>query len=285
MAERYTYNAIAEHPIIPEFDDNEEKFKWNGALLNLSDLPVSDYTKTIYNVAGSVTPEPALESNFITISLANSAETYEVVATMENPSDRNITVTVTVDGESGPVSVVIPAGSTTAKKAISRPSSSSRPTMEDPSVDPVRDDTYSYKVTIEEPVTNKFRAYYGTYLEKNLSAITSEDVSTMDLDMVDSEGVLLKFEIPPRDIEHITDADIENYKYALTLAIPKAIYDGGSYSLLEHTFQSESGFVKREDIVMNSKQYTLLTRTSEGTEFVSRYMKTIEYQFDLKYTE
>lgn len=281
MAERYTYNAIAEHPIIPEFDDNEEKFKWNGALLNLSDLPVSDYTKTVYNVAGSVTPEP----NLITISLDNTAETYEVVATMEYPSDRDITVTVTVEGEAAPVSVVVPAGSMSAKKAISRLSSSSRPAMDNPSVSPVKDDTYTYHVSVVEPVTDKFKAYYGTYLEKRLSGITPEDVTTMDLDIVDAEGVLLKFEIPPRDIEHITEADIENYKYALTLAVPKDIYDGGNYSLLEHAFQSESGFVKREDIVLNSKQYTLLTRTSDGTEFVSRYMRTIEYQFDLKHTE
>lgn len=285
MAERYTYNAIAEHPIIPEFDDNEEKFKWNGALLNLSDLPFSEYTKTIYNVAGSVTPEPTVVPNLITLSLENTAETYEVVATMEYPSDRDITVTVTVEGESGPVSVVVPAGSMSEKKAISRPSSSSRPAISNPSVDPVKDDTYTYQVTVEEPITDKFRAYFGTYLEKNLSGITPEDVVTMDLDMVDSVGVLLKFEIPPRDVEHITDSEMENYRYALSLAIPKAIYDGGNYSLLEHTFQSESGFVKKEDIVLNSKQYTLLTRTSDGTEFVSRYMRTIEYQFDLKYTE
>ena len=79
MAERYTYNAIAEHPIIPEFDDTEEKFKWNGALLNLSDLPFNEYTKTIYNISGEITGDTKVLTNTVTLDCVNTGDTYEVV--------------------------------------------------------------------------------------------------------------------------------------------------------------------------------------------------------------
>lgn len=289
MAERYTYNAIAEHPIIPEFDDNEEKFKWNGALLNLSDLPFSEYTKTVFQVSGSTpgpSPEPtgSTKTNVITVECVNTGDTYEVVATLQYPSESQVMVMVTVSDVASPVSVIIPAGSITAKESTQVPTTSPRPTLSNPSVDPVKDDTYTYQVTLPEPITDKFKAYYGVILQKRLSGLTSSDVLNMDVVLIDVDGMRLTYEIPSRDVE-ITEQEVENYKYALILAIPKSIYDGGNYSFLEHTFQSPSEFVKKEDMVLGTSQYTVLDRTSEGMQFVSRYMATIEYEFDLKYVE
>lgn len=285
MAERYTYNAIAEHPIIPEFDDTEEKFKWNGALLNLSDLPVGEYTKTVFNIAGSVTGETSVVTNAISVNCVNTGDTYEIVATMQYPSDSDITVSVNVEGESEPVSVAIPRGSMSAKRSISRVSSSPAPSVSNPSVIPVKDDDYTYKVTINEYIGSEFKAYYGAYLQKNLDTLDASAVSSMDNQVINDEGKLLKFEIPMRGVEISSLSELENYRYALILAIPKTIYDNDKYSFLEHTFQSPSEFMKKGNLEIGGLQYTVLYRVSDDMQFVSRYMETIEYEFDLKYTE
>lgn len=285
MAERYTYNAIAEHPIIPEYDDNEEKFKWNGALLNLSDLPVSEYTKTVYNISGEITGStPSVPTNVVTVDCVNTGETYEVIATMQYPSETEITVTVSVEGEAEPVSVTVAPGNVMGRRSLTRSSSSPRPAVTNPSVSPVKDENYTYQVSIAESVVDKFKAYYGVWLEMRLSGLTSDVITSMNLEQIDSEGMLLKYMIPQADVQ-ITEEQIEYYKYALILAIPKSVYDGGYYSLLEHTFQSDAEFVKKEDMLIGTTQYTILYRVSEGMQFVSRYMQTIEYDFDLKYTE
>lgn len=284
MAEGYTYNAIAEHPIIPEYDDNEIKYKWNGALLNLSDLPVNEYTKTVFNITGSVTGETTVTGNAINVNTVNTGDTYELVVSMQYPSNSNIELTLTVTGEDEPVKILIPAGSISEKVTLRTPSQSPAPTISDPVVSPVKDADYAYQVVLPEVILDKFKAYHGVYIQKSISAMTSEDIATMDVDMIDSEGTVLKFAIPLRDVQ-IEEAQISDYKYALILALPKTVYDAGSYSLLEHTFQSPSEFEKLGDVVIGTSMFTVLYRVGEDMEFVSRYMKEIEYEFDLKYTE
>lgn len=289
MADGYAYNPIAEHPIIPEFDDTL-KWKWNGALLDLSELPFDEYTKTVFQTSGSGggggdTGGTQIVTNAITVDCINTGDTYEVVATLQYPSDTEVTVTLNVAGESGPVSIVIPAGSITAREQLSTPSIDPKPSLSDPAVSPIKDDNYTFQVILPETITNKFKAYYGVYPEATISALTSDDIMTMDVEMIDSEGMTLRFEIPPRDILDIEEEDYYLYKYALIIAIPKTIYDNHKFSFVEHTFQSPSEFEKKEDLVIGTSSYTVLYRVSEDVEFISRYMETIDYTFDIKYQE
>ena len=290
MADGYNYNAIAEHPIIPEFDDTL-KWKWNGALLDLSELPFEEYTKTIFQTSGSgggggdSTGGTKVKTNAVSVDYNTNGDVYELVATMQYPSDTEITVTVNVADEPAPVSIVVAPGSITGRRTLTRSASQPKPAVSDPSVSPVKDETYTYQVVLPEVITDKFKAYYGVHPELQLNALTSDIVASMNVDMIDAEGMTIKFEIPARDIQNITEAQFDQYKYALILAIPKTIYDANQFTFLEHTFQSPSEFTKKEDMVMGTTAYTILYRVSDDVEFLSRYMQTIEYIFDIKYKE
>ena len=288
MADGYNYNAIAEHPIIPEFDETL-KWKWNGALLDLSELPFDEYTKTIFQTSGggggSTGSTPTIVTNAVTLSYDNSGANYEIVATMEYPSDTEITVTVTVADEPGPVSVVVPAGSVTGRRTLTRQSSEAKPSTSNPSVSPVKDENYTYQVVLPEVITDKFKAYYGVMYQSQLDSLTGDLLTSMNVDMIDAEGMLLKFLIPSRDTLEITDDDIETLKCGLVVAMPKSVYDDGKYSLLEHTFQSPTEFVKYKELVLGTTSYAVLKLTYDDVQFVPRYNQEIEYDFDLKYVE
>ena len=292
MADGYNYNAIAEHPIIPEFDETN-KWKWNGALLDLSELPFDEYTKTIFQTSGNggggggggTGSTPTIVTNAVTLSYENSGDTYEIVATMEYPSDTEVTVTVTVADEPAPVSVTVPAGSITGRKTLTRQSSAAKPSTSNPSISPVKDENYTYQVVLPEVITDKFKAYYGVMYESQLNGLTSDVLTTMDVDMIDSEGTLLKFHIPSRDTLEITDDDIETLRCGLVIAMPASVYEGGNYSLLEHAFQSQTEFVKYKELVVGTTSYAVLKLTYDDVQFVPRYNQEIEYDFDLKYVE
>ena len=290
MAEGYNYNAIAEHPIIPEFEDTL-KWKWNGALLDLSELPFEEYTKTVFQTSGSgggggdQTGGTKVITNSVTLSYDNTGDTYEVIASVQYPTESELTVTVNVEGESEPVNIVIPAGAMRGRKAMSRPSTDPQPVLEDPSISPVKDENYTYVVVVPEVIKDKFKAYYGVVLQSKLNTVDSAKLMTMSADMIDSTGMTLKYTIPARDLQNVTDEQLLNdYRYALVVAIPQSVYDANEFTFLEHTFQSPSEFVFSKNLAIETSPYTVLVRTSDGMQYVSRYMNTIEYEFDMKYT-
>ena len=290
MSQGYTYNAIAEHPIIPEFDDNEIKYKWNGALLNLSDLPVSDYTKTIYNIAGSVTSETEVITNTLSVSLQNTGETYELVVNAQYAPEKDITVKVKVEGEESPVSVLISAGATSASQSTSIPSSSPRPGLSNASVSPSKDGTYTYQVAIEQVITDKFKAYYGQFYESDLNDMASL-IPGMRAEMVDSAGTDMTFTIPAVDFTYTSTTQMEEFKYGLVLALPQSVYDADQYFLSEQSTPGvkEEGFIFKESQVIDSVEYAILCRTDEGWVFVPNDAESgggdAEYVFNIKYVK
>jgi len=284
MAERYTYNPIAEHPIIPEYDDNEEKFKWNGALLNLSDLPVDEYTKTVYVVAGS-SGSTDVKINKMTVSLDDSGSNYVVNVAMEYPSDVDITLTLSLSGGLDPIRINIPAGSTSVDYETTIPSSNPTPTLSNPVVDPVKDETYTFQVELPEPVMSRFTVYYGTYMQNRLDSLDVNEITDMERATIDADPTTLRFTIPQRDVEEISESELDLYKYALILALPKQVFDGDNFSFKEKTFQSDAEFVKKEDVTIGDLRYTVLYKTSDDVQYVARYGVDINYEYVLKYID
>lgn len=290
MSQGYTYNAIAEHPIIPEFDDNETKYKWNGALLNLSDLPVSDYTKTIYNIAGSVTSETEVVTNTLSVSLENTGDTYELVVNAQYAPEADITVRLTVEGESSPVEVVLNKGSLSAKTALSIPSSAARPGLSNASVSPSKDNTYTYQVAIEQIITDKFKVYFGQFYEDELDDMQNL-IPGMNSDMVDTAGTNMTFTIPAVDFTFTSTTQMEEFKYGLVIAIPKQIYEGNQYFLAEQQTPGikEEGFIFKENDVIDGVEYSVLCRVGDGLEFVPNDVASgggdINYVFIIKYVK
>ena len=289
MAQGYTYNAIAEHPIIPEYDDNEIKYKWNGALLNLSDMSFEEYGKTIFNVTGSVTGETKVVTNSITLTFDDSGTEYAIVGTIEYPTDKQIVVSLSVEGESNPVVITIPANAANASASTSISTSESQPKITGAAVSPTKDDNYTYKVIIPEIITDKFTAYFGVCPESRIANIEADEVASMDMVMVTEEAIAINYLIPARDVKDPTEEELKAYRYGLVLALPKPVFDNTQYNIVGHTFHEDvtDMFVKQADIVIGTTQYTLLTWIPAPDEYIytARYNEEIEYPFDIKYVK
>ena len=289
MAQGYTYNAIAEHPIIPEFDDNEIKYKWNGALLNLSDMPFDEYGKTIFNVTGTVTGDTKVVTNSITLSFDEGGETYAIVGTLEYPTDKQVTVTLNVEGESSPVVITIPAGATNASASTSISTGENLPKITSALVSPVKDDNYTYKVIIPEIITDNFTAYFGVCPESRIANIDADEVASMDMVLVKEEALPINYTIPARDVQFPTEEELKAYRYGLVLSLPKPVFDNTQYKIVGHIFHEDvtDMFVKQGDIVIGTTQYTLLTWIPKPDEYIytARYNEEIEYPFDINYVK
>ena len=294
MAEGYPYNAIAEHPIIPEFDDTL-KWKWNGALLDLSEMSFDEYGKTIFNVVGTITGSTtgdtgsSVTTNSATISYDDTGDNYAIVATLQYPSESELTITVKADGVQSPVSITIPAGETSGKTTIPVPTSESKPALSEPTVSPAKDGTYSYNVVLPDVVTDKFKAYYGVWPQRLFNELTADEIMAMDIEMVDSAGIVLNYVIPGTDIRFTTEEEMIAFANVLVLAIPKSIYDGGKYKIIEKTFGDDAEFYKKSDVVILNNQYTILyldgNMVGDIAAFVPRYMEDKTLAFELKYDE
>ena len=288
MSQGYTYNAIAEHPIIPEFDDNEIKYKWNGALLNLSDLPVSDYTKTVYNISGNVTSETEVTSNVLSVSLVNTGATYEVIVNAQYPPEAQVTISLSIEGLANPVVVTIPAGTNKGSADTGIASSESRPVISTATVSPAKDEKYTYQIAIEQPIVDKFKVYYGQFYEDELDDMSSL-VPGMNSDMVDSAGTNMTFTIPAVDFVWESTEQMNEFKYGLVIALPKSVYDANQYFLSERQTPGvkEEGFIFKENLVIDGTQYTILCRTDDDTTFVPNDASSgegdVEYVFNIKY--
>ncbi len=288
MAQGYTYNAIAEHPIIPEYDDNEIKYKWNGALLNLSDMSFEEYGKTIFNVTGTVTGDTKVVTNSITLTFDDSGTEYAIVGTIEYPTDKQIVVSLSVEGESNPVVITIPANAANASASTSISTSESQPKITGATVSPAKDDNYTYKVIIPEIITDKFTAYFGVCPESRIANIEADEVASMDMVMVTEEAIAINYTIPARDVD-LPLEELGPYRYGLVLALPKPVFDNTQYNIVGHNFHEDvtDMFLKQADIIIGTTQYTLLTWIPAPDEYIytAKYMKEVEYPFDIKYVK
>ena len=294
MSGGYPYNAIAEHPIVPEFDDTL-KWKWNGALLDLSELPFDEYGKTIYNVTGTVTgsttgdTSSTLTSNSAMLSYDNTGDKYAIEATLQYPSQSEVTITVKVDGMETPVTITIPAGEISAKAATTIPTSSAKPGLSEPTVSPAKDGTYKYSVVLPEIDTGKFKAYYGVWPQRLFNELTPEEIAGMDSEMADSTGVVLNYVIGGIDIRITTEEELEAFANVLVLAIPQSIYNEEKYKITEKTFGDDADFAKKADAIILNSQYTILYLSGEMVgdiaAFAPKYMEDKTLSFDLKYEE
>ena len=101
-------NSISPEGIIWESDNRKDaRYYWNGAFIDLCDLPGEDYAKTIFVTSGSASDiEPTKTVNTITIELVQVANNdgvlvYAYKATAKKPVASDVDIMITVEDMSG----------------------------------------------------------------------------------------------------------------------------------------------------------------------------------------
>lgn len=276
-----TYNLIADNDIIPEWDDNEIKYKWNGALRNLSDMDPVDYATTTFNVnvVTSIT-STTKEENEIVLSVEpdTTDNTYTIVASAEKEVTSDITLTVSFMG--GTVTVSLPKSQKTAKQKTSNPIQSETPNIDSATISPATDETYQYNVTIEESDDN-YTAYYGPWLDYKRGSISTEEIVALPAINVTTEEKEISFTIPKRTIVNPTEEEWKEFEYCLLLAVPKSAYEGTHYSIKDTVFGVELELTYQGDFILNGREYALLASIASGTEYTGKANRDVVLSYNI----
>jgi len=274
-----TYNLIALNDIIPEADDNETKYKWNGALKNISDMNPTEYATTIFIVSG-ITSQ-TLVSDEITIALVKTGSTYDITATATYAPKSALSIQVEIGDTIYPLSLGV--GAMSASTTTTIPSTQEEPFVKSCVITPSNDTTYSYIPKL--PTRDSFTGYLGVYLQKDITGITVEEIASMTMVNVPvtGDGVTLTYGIPQRDKQTPTQEELENYRWCLLFAIPRYVFDTNRYKITDSVFGKSTGFTYQGSFTLNGAEYVLLANHCENTEFIGRYSGIINYNYNVKY--
>lgn len=230
-------NSISPEGIIWENDNRKDaRYYWNGAFIDLCDLPGEDYAKTIFVTSGSGSNEPSTPSkvqNPITVQESTytdeNGNTYYVYkAVSKQPVTSNVTIEMTIQDENGneeEVVLTIPSGSAasephrTGMMMMARP-----PKVVTSDHNPKEDDKFEYDTVLpEEPIILPM-AYSITMLSGKIDTISDEELIEKLMasgkiamkDAVTSENFTVDFTPIPVDgletmgVIELTDALINN---------------------------------------------------------------------------
>lgn len=276
-----TYNLIADNDIIPWLDDSEIKYKWNGALRNLSDMEPEDYATTIFNVniISSITSTTKEENEIVlTVEPDTTDDTYTIVATAQKPVTSDITLTVSFMGDS--ITVVIPKSESSVKTKTDKPVEPSTPSIDSATISPATDDTYQYNVIIESS-EDSYTAYYGPWLDYKRGTISTEEIVALPAINVTSEEQEISFTIPKRNIQNPTEEEWKEFEYCLLLALPKNVYEGKHFIIKDVVFGMELELQYQGDFILGGKDYALLANIATGTEYTAKSNRDVILSYNI----
>lgn len=182
-------NSISPEGIIWESDNRKDaRYYWNGAFIDLCDLPGEDYAKTIFVTSGSSSEPstPSKVSNPITVQQVtytneNGEEVYAYKAVSKQPVTSDVVVEMTVKDEFGAeetVVITVPAGSASSNVTPTRiPMMMSRPPQVITSdYNPKEDDKFEYETVLPEEKPALPMAYSITMLSGNIDTISDDEL-------------------------------------------------------------------------------------------------------------
>lgn len=276
-----TYNLIADNDIIPWLDDSEIKYKWNGALRNLSDMEPEDYATTIFNVniISSIT-STTKEENEIVLSVGTDAtdNVFTIVASASKNVTSDITLTVNFAGKS--YTVVIPNGEKSATMKTTEEVTPTTPSIDSANINPSTDDTYQYNVVIEGS-TESYTAYYGPWLDYKKGTISTEEIVALDIVNVTSQEQEISFTIPKRNIPNPTEEEWKEFQYCLLLALPYNAYEGKHFIIKDTVFGMEAELQYQGTFALSGKDYALLASIAEGTEYTAKSNRDVVLSYNI----
>lgn len=229
-------NSISPEGIIWENDNRKDaRYYWNGAFIDLCDLPGEDYAKTIFVTSGSGSNEPSTPSkqkNPITIQETEYMNengmifyAYKAVATQAVTSEVVIEMSVSDQfGATEKIMIKIPVGSNESEVV---PTSTVKiddvkcPKINTSKYSPLEDETFKYNIILpEEPIILPM-AYSITMLLGEIDTISDAKLIEMLIangkiamkDKTSSEEFLVEF--TPIAVEGFSNMSVAERKAAL----------------------------------------------------------------------
>ena len=180
-------NSISPEGIIWENDNRKDaRHYWNGALVDLCDLPGEDYAKTIFVTSGSGSPDtPSKDTNVITIQLVtstdeygNSVFAYKAMSRRPVTSDVNVVMTIVDEfGAEEEVTLTVVAGSSSSPLYMTAiPSAMAEPKILTADYNPKEDDKFIYDTVLPEEKPVYPMAYSITLLNGEIDTISDDEL-------------------------------------------------------------------------------------------------------------
>lgn len=285
-------NSISPEGIIWENDNRKDaRYYWNGAFIDLCDLPGEDYAKTIFVTSGSGSNEPSTPSkvqNPITVQESTytdeNGNTYYVYkAVSKQPVTSNVTIEMTIQDENGneeEVVLTIPSGSAasephrTGMMMMARP-----PKVVTSDHNPKEDDKFEYDTVLpEEPIILPM-AYSITMLSGKIDTISDNELieklkanGTIKIkDATSSEEFLVEF--TPIAVEGYSNMTVPERKAALKANVQDIIIvtDKPIKNIMTAGVPELETWTKRQgNVVMDNVTYDVWYKRDEGQTAQSR---------------
>lgn len=228
-------NSISPEGIIWENDNRKDaRYYWNGAFIDLCDLPGEDYAKTIFVTSGSGgsdTPvTPSKKQNPITIQEVtyvdeNGIEYYAYKAVSRQPVTSDVVIEMTIQDENGEqetIVMTVPSGKSGSEEQPTRiMMKSPRPKVVTSDHNPKEDESFEYDAILPEIEPSLPKAYSITMLSGNIDLISNEELIEIitkndDITMKDeltSEKFVINF--TPIAVEGLSSMSVKERKEAL----------------------------------------------------------------------
>lgn len=286
-------NSISPEGIIWENDNRKDaRYYWNGAFIDLCDLPGEDYAKTIFVTSGSGSNEPSVPSkvkNPITVQESTytdeNGNTYYVYkAVAKQPVTSNVTIEMTVQDEFGyeeEVVLTIPSGSAASEphRTGMMMMSPRPPKVVTSDHNPKEDDKFEYDAVLpEEPIILPM-AYSITMLSGKIDTISDEELreklkanGTIKIkDAATSEEFLVEF--TPIAVEGYSNMTVAEGKAALKANVQDIIIvtDKPIKNIMSAGVPEMEAWTKRQgNVVMDNVTYDIWYKRDEGQTAQSR---------------
>lgn len=284
-------NSISPEGIIWENDNRKDaRYYWNGAFIDLCDLPGEDYAKTIFVTSGSGN-EPSVPSkvqNPITIQEVkyvdeNGEEYYAYKAVSKQPVTSDIVVEMTVQDEFGAeevITMIVTSGSASSDIQPTKiMMKSPRPKVLTSDHNPKEDDKFEYDTVLpEEPIILPM-AYSITMKSGKIDTISDEELieklkanGTIKIkDTTTSEEFLVEF--TPVAVEGFSNMTIPERKAALKANVQDIIIvtDKPIKDIMSAGVPELEAWTKRQgNVVIDNVMFDIWYKRDEGQTAQSR---------------
>lgn len=225
-------NSISPEGIIWENDNRKDaRHYWNGAFIDLCDLPGEDYAKTIFVTSGSGdSPSTSKVSNPITVQMVSSVnengeEVYAYKAVSKQPVTSDVVVEMTIQDEFGAEEVItltVSAGSSSSDVQPTKVLMTMiRPQITTSDYNPKEDDKFEYDAVLPEEEPKLPIAYSVTMLSGNIDVISDDELIAKLLENgeitmkneTSSESFLVEF--VPIAVDGLSDMSVVEMSQAL----------------------------------------------------------------------
>lgn len=286
-------NSISPEGIIWENDNRKDaRYYWNGAFIDLCDLPGEDYAKTIFVTSGSGNEPstPSKQKNPITIQeteyMNENGEmfyAYKAVATQAVTSEVVIEMSISDQfGATEKITIKIPVGSNESEVVPTSTVTADgvkRPEINTSKYSPLEDETFKYNIILpEEPIILPM-AYSITMLSGKIDTISDAKLIEMlrangEIAMKDkasSEEFLVEF--TPIAVEGFSNMSVAERKAVLKANVQDIIIvtDKTVKDIMSAGVPELEAWTKRQgNVVIDNVMFDVWYKRDEGQTAQSR---------------